>query len=203
MPKPAGNPWKTLSSRTAYKNSWIRVREDQVLRPDGSPGIYGVVEVPPSVGIVALNQRREIALVGQWRYTVNRYSWEIPRGGSEGHPDLLEVAKRELAEEAGVRAEHWQALGPVDVCNGVTDDVQHLFLATGIGVARAHQDPFEEIVVEWRPLSQAVEMVLAGTITEVCSVAAILLAEKVIGLPPSTAPTAPGLSAAQIPKSAS
>jgi ADP-ribose pyrophosphatase len=172
------NPWKTVASRIAYQNSWIRVREDQVLRPDGNPGIYGVVEIPASVGIVALNERDEIALAGQWRYTVNRYSWEIPRGGSDGHPDLLEVAKRELAEEAGVQARHWQLLTKVDVCNGVTDDVQHLFLATGIDSTIAHQDPFEQIVVEWRPFAEAVEMTLTGAITEVCSVAAILFLEK-------------------------
>ncbi|HME11099.1 MAG TPA: NUDIX hydrolase [Bryobacteraceae bacterium] len=172
------NPWKTIASRIAYQNPWIRVREDQVLRPDGKPGIYGVVEIPPSVGVVALNERDEIALVGQWRYTLNRYSWEIPRGGSEGHPHPLDVAKRELAEEAGVQAEQWQALGVVDVCNGVTDDVQHLFLATGIRETRAHQDPSEEIVVDWKPLAQAVEMALAGEISEVCSVAAILMVER-------------------------
>jgi 8-oxo-dGTP pyrophosphatase MutT (NUDIX family) len=177
------NPWKTLSSRIAYRNQWIRVREDRVLRPDGNPGIYGVVEIPASVGIVALNDRDEIALVGQWRYTVARYSWEIPRGGSEGCPDPLAVARRELAEETGVRADRWQAIGAVDVCNGVTDDVQHLFLATGIHCAADHadshrQDPFEEIVVQWKPFPQAVELVLGGQITEVCSVAAILLVDR-------------------------
>jgi len=174
----ATNPWKTLSSRIAYKNPWIRVREDQVFRPDGNPGIYGVVEIPPSIGVVALNEREEIALVGQWRYPVRRYSWEIPRGGSEGNPDLLAVAKKELAEEAGVQAGHWQVLGAVDVCNGVTDDVQHLFLATSIRAAPAQQDVFEEIVVEWKPLPVAVEMVLGGEISEVCSVAAILMVER-------------------------
>jgi len=172
------NPWRTLVSRIAYQNSWIRVREDQVLRPDGNPGIYGVVEIPASVGIVAVNEHDEIALVGQWRYTVNRYSWEIPRGGSEGHSDLLAVAKRELAEEAGVQATHWQFLTKVDVCNGVTDDVQHLFLATGIDSAVALQDPCEQIVAEWKPFAQAVEMTMTGAITEVCSVAAILWVEK-------------------------
>lgn len=167
-----------MSSRIAYENQWIRVREDQVIRPDGDAGIYGVVEIPLSVGIVALDERDEIALVGQWRYPVNRYSWEIPRGGSEGQTDPLEVAQRELAEEAGVQAEHWQKLGAVDVCNGVTDDVQHLFLATGIRAAVAHQDPFEEIALAWKPFAEAVQMVLSGQICEVCSVAAILLVER-------------------------
>ena len=172
------NPWKTLSSRVTYENEWIRVREDAVIRPDGGKGIYSVVEIPASVGIVALNSRDEIALVGQWRYPLGRYTWEIPRGGSRGDPDLLAAARRELTEEAGVEAANWQAIGSVDVNNGVTDDVQHLFLATRLDPASAHQDPFEQIVVEWRPFAKAVEMVMHGQITEVCSVAAILKVDK-------------------------
>jgi 8-oxo-dGTP pyrophosphatase MutT (NUDIX family) len=172
------NPWKTLSSRVAYKNDWICVREDDVIRPDGKTGIYSVVEIPASVGIVALNSRDEIALVGQWRYPLGRYTWEIPRGGSQGHPDILAVAKRELAEEAGVEAAKWQGVGTVDVNNGVTNDTQTLFLATCLRPASAHQDPFEQVTVEWHPFAEAVEMVMNGKITEVCSVSAILKVEK-------------------------
>ena len=94
---PHRNPWKTLEQSVVYRNAWLRVREDKVIRPDGGEGIYGVVEIPPSIGVVALNDRDEVALVGQWRYVNERYSWEIPRGGShEGESCLLEVAKREL-----------------------------------------------------------------------------------------------------------
>lgn len=168
------NPWRTKSSQVVYQNPWIRVREDQVIRPDGQPGVYGVVEIRPSVGVVALNQRDEIVLVGQWRYSVNRYSWEVPRGGSHpGEIDILEVAKRELAEEAGLRAQQWQILGPVDVCNGVANDVQTLFLATGLSDTEMQLDPEEDIVVEWKPFEEAVQMAMDGRITEVCSVAAI------------------------------
>ncbi|MBV9759013.1 MAG: NUDIX hydrolase [Acidobacteriaceae bacterium] len=169
------NPWKTISSRRAYENAWIRVREDQVIRPDGAPGIYGVVEIRPSVAIVAIDDLDRVSLVGQWRYSVNRYSWEVPRGGSHpGETDMLEVARRELAEEAGVIAAQWRELGCVDVCNGVADDVQTLFLATGLAATDMCLDPEEEIVVEWRPFEEAVEMALDGRITEVCSIAAIL-----------------------------
>jgi 8-oxo-dGTP pyrophosphatase MutT (NUDIX family) len=169
------NPWRTKSSRVAYQNRWIRVREDEVIRPDGGAGIYGVVEIRPSVGVVAINERDEIVLVGQWRYSVNRYSWEVPRGGSyPGETNMLEVAKRELAEEAGVAAQHWEVVGPVDVCNGVADDVQTLFLATGLSATEMRPDPEEEIAVEWRPFEEAIHMAMDGRITEVCSVAAIL-----------------------------
>ncbi len=171
----AENPWKTKSSRVAYENAWIRVREDQVIRPDGGTGIYGVVEIRPSVGIVAMNERDEVALVGQWRYSVNRYSWEIPRGGSHpGETDMLSVAQRELAEEAGLIAREWESLGAVDVCNGVADDVQSLYLATGLTPTDMQLDPEEDITVRWWPFWGAVSMAMDGRITEVCSVAAIL-----------------------------
>jgi 8-oxo-dGTP pyrophosphatase MutT (NUDIX family) len=169
------NPWVTKATRIAYRNAWIQVREDEVVRPDGQPGLYGVVEVRPSVGVVAVNDRDEVVLVGQWRYALNRYSWEIPRGGSEpGETDMLAVAARELAEEAGVGAANWQALGPVDVCNGVADDVQSLFFATGLSAVSMNLDAEEDISVEWKPFHEAVTMAMDGRITEVCSVAALL-----------------------------
>jgi 8-oxo-dGTP pyrophosphatase MutT (NUDIX family) len=169
------NPWKTLQSRITYENPWLQVREDEVVRPDGGPGIYGVVEIRPSVGILAFNARNEIAIVGQWRYTLARYSYEIVRGGSSpGETDMLAVAKRELREESGVEAAHWESFGSVDVCNGVTTDVQHLFIANGLQFVGTEQDPFEQIVTEWKPFKHAFEMVMDGVITEVCSLAAIL-----------------------------
>jgi 8-oxo-dGTP pyrophosphatase MutT (NUDIX family) len=169
------NPWRTKRSEIVYENAWIRVREDQVVRPDGGDGIYGVVEIRPSIAVVALNDRDEIALVGQWRYALNRHSLEVPRGGSHpGETDMVEVAQRELAEEVGVVAKHWEALGAVDVCNGVSDDVQSLFLATGLSPTAMSLDPEEDITVEWHPFEDAVKMAIDGRITEVCSVAAIL-----------------------------
>lgn len=169
------NPWVTRSSRIAYENGWIRVREDQVLRPDGQPGLYGVVEIRPSVGIVATDENDRIVLVGQWRYAPGRHSIEIPRGGSQpDEKDMLAVAKRELAEEAGLLAERWECIATVDVCNGVSDDVQSLFWATGLSATDMNLDPEEDIVVHWRPFDEAVRMALDGRITEVCSVAAIL-----------------------------
>ena len=158
-----------------YENNWIRVREDQVIRPDGNPGIYGVVYIRPSIGVVAVNARDEVALVGQWRYSLERYSWEVPRGGSHpGETDPLKVAQRELAEEAGVIASNWESLGTVDNANGVANDVQTLYLATGLSQTDMNLDPEEEITVEWKPFREAFEMAMDGRITEVCSVAALL-----------------------------
>lgn len=184
---PRENPWITRSSRTAYQNQWIRVREDEVFRPDGRPGIYGVVEVPASVGIVAVNQKDYVVLIGQWRYTLSRYLIEIPRGGSDGEPDILAVAQRELAEESGLSAARWEALGAVEVNSGITTDIQHLFLATDLSPASAAQDAEEQLDVMWRPFAETVEMVMRGEISEVCSVAAILKVARMRGLQASPA----------------
>jgi 8-oxo-dGTP pyrophosphatase MutT (NUDIX family) len=171
------NPWQTRASRVVYENAWLNVREDQVIRPDGNPGIYGVVTLRPSACVLALNERDEAVLVGQWRYTLGRYSWELPRGGSHpGESDMLAVARRELAEETGVIAVHWEEHGSYDNANGVNHDIQTFFIATGLSQTERLLDPEEEIAVEWRPFDEIVAMAMDGRITEVCSVALILKA---------------------------
>jgi 8-oxo-dGTP pyrophosphatase MutT (NUDIX family) len=122
-----------------------------------------------------MNERDEIVLVGQWRYPVNRHSWEIPRGGSrDDETEIQRAAERELEEEAGVIAEHWQPLGAVDVGNGILQDIQSLYLATGLSTTQTNFDPEEDITIMWKPFKEVVNMAVDGTITEVCSVAAIL-----------------------------
>ena len=172
------NPWKTLATRVVYANPWLRLREDTVVQPDGHEGIYGVVEMRPSVGIVALNDADEVALVTQWRYPLGRMSVEIPTGGSEASdPGVLAAAQRELREETGLSASRWRELGFVDNSNGVTTDTAHMFLATGLQAGADAQDPEEQVILSWLPFGQAVQNVLAGSITESVSVAAILKVE--------------------------
>lgn len=172
------NPWKTVESRLVYENAWLRLRQDSVIRPDGSKGIYSVVELPPSVGVVAINESGQIALVTQWRYAHNKVSIEIPTGSaSPEDADLRASAERELLEETGLSASRWRELGSIDNSNGATTDVTHLFLATGLVQGAHDQDPEESIELSWHRYGDVVEMVMAGEITESSSVAGILKSE--------------------------
>ena len=186
------NPWKTLATRIVYANSWLRLREDRVIRPDGQEGIYGVVEMRPSVGVVAINEADEVALVTQWRYTLGRVSVEIPTGSSEASdPSPLAAAQRELREETGLSARHWRELGFVDNSNGVTTDTAYMFLAAGLRAGPDAQDPEERVTLSWRAFGQAVEGVLAGSITESVSVAAILKVAALRRVNPGPGPSGP------------
>ncbi|MCR6487441.1 NUDIX hydrolase [Amycolatopsis sp. OK19-0408] len=168
------NPWRRLGSRTVYSNAWMSVREDRVLRPDGSPGIYGVVEIHPSVGVLAINDNREIALVRQWRYTLGKMSVEIPTGGSGPGETVREAAGRELREETGLTARKWRCLGEIDTSNGLTTEVAHIFFATDLEQGADDQEPGESIELTWVDLDRAVRMATDGEITESVSVAGLL-----------------------------
>jgi 8-oxo-dGTP pyrophosphatase MutT (NUDIX family) len=171
------NAWVTLDSETKYENRWIRVRHENVLRPDGSPGIYGVVEIKrPAVATLALTEDLQMVLVGQWRYAQKKPMWELPLGASEeGDPDFVTSAKRELKEEAGVEAATWTSMGTLDSCVGITNETAHLFLATDLTISENAPGPEEEgILVKWLPLEAAYQAVMSGKITESSSVVLIL-----------------------------
>ena len=169
------NPWKTLSTRPVYQNRWISVREDQVIRPDGQPGIYGVIEFPnPSVAVLAVDADEHVYLVGQYRYTLNQYSWEIPEGACNTGEAPLVAAQRELREETGMAAEHWQYLGQSHLSNSVTNEVAAYFLATGLTHGEAEPEGTEQFEYRRVPFAEALRMVREGEITDSLSVIAIL-----------------------------
>ena len=160
--------------RIAYENPWITVWHDDVTRPDGSPGIYGVVHLAHlAAGVVALDAEDRVALVGQHRYTLDAYSWEIPEGGVPDGEDPLTGARRELSEETGVEAATWRELVRVDLSNSITDERAVLYLATDLTHGEADPDPTEDLEVRWVPFDEAVAMTMDGRITDVMSVVAI------------------------------
>ena len=174
--------WPVTSSRITYENSWIKVVEDQVVGPDGSPGVYGVVEVKnPAVFIVAVNERGEVLFESVARHTVGP-SLEIPAGGSDGE-DLLVAAQRELYEETGYVAEHWQPIGSMWALNGVCRASEHVFLAQGLSRSTDGADATAEGItgVSWLPWPDVMDLVAAGTINDGETIACLLYAAIALG----------------------
>lgn len=169
------NPWKTEGSRVVYDNPWISVREDDVIRPDGLPGIYGVVHFKnKAIGILPIDEEGYVYLVGQFRYPLNTYSWEIPEGGCPEGEELLVAAKRELSEETGLTAEHWQELCRSHLSNCVSDEESIIYLATGLRKGIADPDPTEVLVKRRVNFAEALSMVKRGEIMDAMSVMAIM-----------------------------
>ena len=168
------NPWKKLSSRQIYKNEWIRLREDEVITPTGSKGIYGVVETKPAIGIVPLTEDLHTYLVGQYRYTLDEYSWEIPEGGGKEGEDTLAGAKRELLEETGLSAERWTFLDTFYTSNSVTNEVAYVYLAQGLKQGAAQPDHTEELIVKQVPFLKAWDMVLKGEIKDALAIIGLM-----------------------------
>jgi 8-oxo-dGTP pyrophosphatase MutT (NUDIX family) len=168
------NPWKILSTKIVYDNPWIEVREDAVIHPDGAHGIYGVVHYKNvAVGVLAI-EGEEIYLVGQYRYPLNRYSWEIPEGGCPDGEDTLTAAQRELEEETGLRATDWRKLGEAHLSNSVSDELAIWYLATGLTQGEMRPEGSEQLAVRRVPLTEAFEMALDGRITDALSLLAIM-----------------------------
>ncbi len=170
------NPWKILATREIYRNSWIRLREDRVITPSGTEGIYGVVEAHPAIGVVPLTDDLDTYLVGQYRYALNTYSWEIPEGG--GHPgeDTLDTAKREMAEETGLQAGKWTYLNSLYTSNSFTNEVGHIYLAEDLSNGIASPDHTEDLVVKRVKFLEAYRMVLDYTIKDSLAVIGIFRA---------------------------
>lgn len=169
------DPWTTRGSRVVYANPWITVREDDVVRPDGEDGIYGVITTRVATGVVAVTDDDRVVLVGQWRYPLERYSWEVVEGGTDDGETPEQAAARELQEEAGLVAEHWEPLGgPVHLSNCFSAEEGRLFVARGLREVEATPDGTEELVRRLVPVDDAIALVDDGTITDAMSVVALL-----------------------------
>lgn len=169
------NPWKTLGAKTIYENPWIQLTEFDVVNPGGGTGIYGKVHFKNrAVGVMVLDAQQNTYLVGQFRYTINAYSWEIPEGGGSIDSDPLENAKRELLEETGLKAKQWEPLLEMHLSNSVTDELAILYLATDLSQHASEPEETEQLQIKKLPFEEACQMVMDGKIKDSMSVAAIL-----------------------------
>jgi 8-oxo-dGTP pyrophosphatase MutT (NUDIX family) len=171
------NPWKTITEETAYENAWIRVEHHEVLNPAGNPGIYGKVHYKnTAIAIVAVDSEGFTYLVGQYRYTLHTYSWEVPEGGCsiESGESILEAAKRELLEETGLVALKWTELGEVYLSNSVSDEKAMMYLAQNLSQQQACPEETEQLKIRKLPLKEAIEMAQNGEITDALSVLSLL-----------------------------
>ena len=167
--------WKKLASKIVYDNPWITVREDQVINPGGSENQSGHVHFKnKAVAIIPLDEEGNTWIVGQDRYTLGTYSWEVPMGGATSDENPLAAAKRELKEETGLTAEKWTEIMHLHTSNSITDEEGFVFVAEELSVGEPEFDETEKLEIRKLPLFEAVEMVEHGKITDAVSVAALL-----------------------------
>lgn len=170
-------PWTVHSSRAVYANPWIEVFDHAVSHPDGSPGQYGVVRFKNvAVGVLPIDRRGFVPLVGQHRFPLDRYSWELPEGGGPHDEPLLDAAKRELQEETGMSAASWAELIAFDVSNSVTDERAACFLAWDLSPGAAAPEPSEALTMKQMRFKELLEMVMTGDITDSLTIVMTLAA---------------------------
>ena len=169
------NPWKTLSEKELYDNAWINVSEHQVINPSGNHGIYGKAHFKnKAIGIIPIDFDGNTWLVGQYRYTLNEYSWEIPMGGGSISEEILISAKRELKEETGLVAKKWNNILRIHTSNSVTDEEGFVFLAEDLTQEETAFEETEKLEIKKLPFSEAMDMVINGSITDSISIAGLL-----------------------------
>lgn len=175
------NPWQTRTQTTVYQNPWIAVEHRDVITPGGSDGIYGVVHFKNrAIGIVPLDDQGNVWLVGQYRYALNEYSWEIPEGGAPFGESALVAAQRELQEETGITASRWDELLQFSTSNSVTDERGVAFLARGLSFGEAELEDTEDITVVKIPFERAIQLIFEGVITDALSIMALLAAQTLL-----------------------
>jgi ADP-ribose pyrophosphatase len=175
MSHPEDNPWKITSERLVYDNPWINLTEYQVLNPSGNPGIYGKVHFKNiAIGVLPLDENLNTYLVGQYRFPIQQYSWEMPEGGGPLGSDPLDSAKRELLEETGLKAKEWSELIRIHLSNSVSDELSIIYLARGLEQFESEPEETEQLVVKKLPFGEMYQMVCSGEITDSMTVAAVL-----------------------------
>ena len=165
------NPWKTLSKTIQYENPWIRVEEHQIINPAGNPGIYGTVHFKnTAIGIIPLFANGDTLLVGQYRYPLQQYHWEIPMGGAPSGENHLTCAQRELQEETGLTAKDWQLILHSHLSTSITQEEGFIYVASNLELGESDPEETEDISVRRLPFDEAFEMAMKGDITDGLSV---------------------------------
>jgi len=169
------NPWKKIGTKIVYENPWISVREDEVIQPRGGKGIYGVVNFKnKAIGIIPIDEYGNTWLVGQYRYPLNEYSWEIPMGGGLLKIPLLEAAQKELREETGLEANKWTPILRIHTSNSVTDEEGFVFLAEELTQKETEFEDTEVLQIKKLPFKEVFYMAMNDEITDSISLAGIL-----------------------------
>ena len=169
------NPWQITAEKIVYDNSWIGLTEYQVINPSGNPGIYGKVSFKNfAIGIVPLDAEMNTYLVGQYRFALGEYTWEIPEGGGPLGADPLESAKRELLEETGFKASRWTEIQRMHLSNSVTDELSIIYLAQDLQQFEPEPEDTEQLTIKKVPFDEIYRMVVNGEITDAITVAAVL-----------------------------
>ena len=175
------NPWIKKSGKDIYENAWIKVEEHDVINPSGNSGIYGKVHFKnKAIGIVPLDEELNTWLVGQYRYTLDEYSWEIPMGGGPLENDILDSAKKELKEETGISARQWDNILRIHTSNSATDEEGFVFVARELTFGETEFEDTEDIRVRKLSLDEAVDLVMNNEITDSLSIAGLLKTKMLI-----------------------
>lgn len=175
MSSEENNPWKLIASKTAYENNWIEVQHQDVITPAGNPGIYGVIHFKNlAIGIIPLDENNNTWIVGQYRYPHKKYTWEIPEGGGKIGVDPIDSAKRELQEECGIIAQHWEKILEMDLSNSATDEKAILYVARNLEFTQSEPEETEDLQVKKIPFETLFQMVMNGEISDAMTIAAVL-----------------------------
>ena len=171
------NNWKKINSKIAYENPWIEVQHHNVINPSGGEGIYGQVNFKNiAIGIVPIDENNDTWLVGQFRFPLEEYSWEIPEGGCPFSEEPLKAGKRELLEETGITAEKWTMISKIHTSNSVCNEVGFIFMAENLKFSESEPEETEDLQIKKVSLKEALKMVMENKITDSISIAGILKA---------------------------
>ena len=171
-------PFQTLTRQTVWSCPWYSIRQDQIILPNGQPGVYNVIVKTPAVWIIPVTTEGQIALIYTYRYTIDDWCWEIPAGSVKPGQTPQEAAIDELREEVGGSAAAWQFVSQFYAANGICDEVGHIFLATGVSLSQPDHEPAEVIQIHPKPIAEVLEMARSGQISDGPSALGLLLAES-------------------------